>query len=98
MPYVFVTTLIRLEIGPTIVGDEWSDPELMHFLGAELINEFGNNFKSYRTPFCPRIILNKLEERGYRVLTMTGVGQTCIWTCYKEEEQKNVTEDNTLKE
>lgn len=31
------------ENGPTIVGDEWSDPELMHFLGAELVHEFGNN-------------------------------------------------------
>lgn len=25
------------------MGDEWSDPELMEFLGAKLTHEFGNN-------------------------------------------------------
>ncbi|CAF5103584.1 unnamed protein product, partial [Rotaria socialis] len=28
MPYLFVSTRIRLESGPTVVGDEQSDPEL----------------------------------------------------------------------
>ena len=31
------------EFGPTIVGDQWSDPELMQYLGASLMKEFGNN-------------------------------------------------------
>jgi hypothetical protein len=70
MPYVLVTTQIRLvgdgnvslrelyicemlyfrtkyelfqETGPTIVGDEYSDPELMSYLGAVKKIEPGNN-------------------------------------------------------
>jgi hypothetical protein len=39
----FNDVLFFQECGPTIVGDEWSDPELMEFLGAKLINDFGNN-------------------------------------------------------
>lgn len=31
-----------------------------------------------------RIILNKLEKRGYKLKAMTGLGQTCIWTLHKE--------------
>lgn len=39
-----------------------------------------------------RIILNKLEKRGYKLKAMTGLGQTCIWTLHKEldDEWKNV--------
>ena len=40
--------------------------------------------KIYRCPDPPRIVLDKLELRGYHVIGMTGVGQTCIWTLYKE--------------
>ena len=40
--------------------------------------------KSYRCPDPPRIVLDKLELRGYHVIGMTGVGQTCIWTLYKK--------------
>lgn len=32
----------------------------------------------------PRIVLDKLELRGFRVLSMTGVGQTLVWCLYKE--------------
>ena len=42
MPYVLISTQIRLESGPTICGDEKSDRELMTYLGAELIDESGN--------------------------------------------------------
>ena len=31
------------ECGPTICGDEYSDPELMEFLGAKLTKQLGNN-------------------------------------------------------
>jgi hypothetical protein len=31
----------------------------------------------------PRLILNKLEVRGYRLVGMSGIGQTCIWTMHK---------------
>ena len=42
MPYVLISTQIRLESGPTVCGDEESDPKLMEYLGAELIEESGN--------------------------------------------------------
>lgn len=32
----------------------------------------------------PRIVLDKLERRGFRVLSMTGVGQTLVWCLHKE--------------
>lgn len=31
------------ESGPTFVGDEWSDPKLMEYLGASRIKALGNN-------------------------------------------------------
>ena len=34
----------------------------------------------------PRVILNKLDKVGYRVICMAGVGQTCSWTLYAEKE------------
>ena len=42
MPYVIISSLVRVETGPTICGDETSDPELMKELGAELKSEPGN--------------------------------------------------------
>lgn len=32
----------------------------------------------------PRIVLDKLERKGFRVLSMTGVGQTLVWCLHKE--------------
>jgi hypothetical protein len=43
MPHLLVSTRIRLEAGPTILGDERSDPELMAQLGAQLFHEKCNN-------------------------------------------------------
>lgn len=43
MPYLLVSTKIRLESGPTTLGDERSDPELMTQLGAQLFHEKCNN-------------------------------------------------------
>lgn len=31
----------------------------------------------------PRIVLDKLELKGFRVLSMTGVGQTLVWCLHK---------------
>ncbi|XP_059176908.1 uncharacterized protein LOC131956470 isoform X2 [Physella acuta] len=84
MPYVIISTQIRLDVGPTVVGDEWSDRELMEYLDATLIKQLGNNYAQYRTEAAPRVVLEKLEKRGYKLVAMTGVGQTCIWTLHKE--------------
>ena len=45
MPHILLTTQIRLEAGPCIVGDEHSDPELMKYLRAEQRRENGQFFK-----------------------------------------------------
>ncbi|XP_055335293.1 GTP cyclohydrolase 1 feedback regulatory protein-like isoform X2 [Paramacrobiotus metropolitanus] len=89
MPYLLISTEIRLETGPTIVGDADADPELMEYLGAKLLTFYGNTFPEYRTPDVPRVVLDKLALRGYRVVTMSGIGQTCIWTLYKPENDEN---------
>ncbi|ESO90063.1 hypothetical protein LOTGIDRAFT_192160 [Lottia gigantea] len=85
MPYILISTHSRLECGPTVVGDEWSDQELMEYLGATLSKQLGNNFLEYKTQDPARIVLNKLEMKGYRVVGMSGSGQTCIWTLHKAE-------------
>ncbi|XP_061173246.1 GTP cyclohydrolase 1 feedback regulatory protein-like [Saccostrea echinata] len=86
MPFVLISTQIRLETGPTVCGDEWSDPDLMEYLGARLTKALGNNFKEYISVDPVRIILDKLEKRGYKVIAMTGLGQTCIWTLQKDSQ------------
>uniref|UniRef100_A0A671XAA4 Uncharacterized protein n=1 Tax=Sparus aurata TaxID=8175 RepID=A0A671XAA4_SPAAU len=40
-------TQIRLENGPTNVGDEYSDPAVMNYLGARKTTMLGNNFSEY---------------------------------------------------
>jgi len=87
MPYALISTQIRLAIGPTQCGDEWADPELMKYLGAELVHTFGNNFKEYISSDPPRVVLNKMDRIGYKVIASTGVGQTIVWTLYKPDEE-----------
>ncbi|KAL3874407.1 hypothetical protein ACJMK2_037427 [Sinanodonta woodiana] len=103
MPYVLISTQIRLECGPTIVGDEYSDLELMQYLGAISVKSLGNNFIEYRTNDPPRLVLDKLEKKGYRVLSSTGIGSTIVWTLHKEDEpnklstvENNMNFTNTL--
>ncbi|KAL4656426.1 GTP cyclohydrolase 1 feedback regulatory protein [Arapaima gigas] len=86
MPYILISTQIRLETGPTMVGDEHSDPEIMNYLGATKTTMLGNNFSEYHVTDPPRLVLDKLERIGYRVVTMTGVGQTLVWCLHKEVE------------
>ncbi|XP_065067333.1 GTP cyclohydrolase 1 feedback regulatory protein-like [Rhopilema esculentum] len=83
MPYLLISTQIRLENGPTICGDEWTDPEVMKYLECELVQQAGNIFKQYECKYPPRIVLDKLELLGYQVIAMCGAGQTIIWTLKK---------------
>jgi hypothetical protein len=43
MPHLLISTKIRLESGPTTIGDERTDPELIAQLGAHLFHEKCNN-------------------------------------------------------
>ncbi|XP_071961849.1 GTP cyclohydrolase 1 feedback regulatory protein-like isoform X1 [Antedon mediterranea] len=87
MPYVLISTQIRLECGPTICGDESSDPELMAELGAVLTKQVGNNFKEYRSQETARNILNRLELLGYTMVSSAGIGQTMIWTFFRKHRE-----------
>uniref|UniRef100_A0A914WEP0 GTP cyclohydrolase 1 feedback regulatory protein n=1 Tax=Plectus sambesii TaxID=2011161 RepID=A0A914WEP0_9BILA len=86
MPYILISTQIRLECGPTVVGDADSDPELMKALEAMPSKQLGNNFVEYTTVWPPRAVLNKLETLGWKVVGMAGIGQTCAWTLHKTED------------
>lgn len=83
--YVLVSTQIRIENGPTVVGDAESDPVLMERLEARLETRLGNNFAEFVTDWPPRKVLNSLAGLGYRVVAMAGIGQTCVWTLESTE-------------
>uniref|UniRef100_A0A914D1D2 GTP cyclohydrolase 1 feedback regulatory protein n=1 Tax=Acrobeloides nanus TaxID=290746 RepID=A0A914D1D2_9BILA len=82
--YVLISTQINWACGPTLVGDADSEPELMSYLNATKISRLGNNFSEYSTDWAPPKVLNMLAKRGYRVVGIAGVGQTCIWTLFKD--------------
>ena len=44
----------------------------------------------WRTELRPRIVLDLLEKRQYKVVAMTGIGQTCIWTCHIPSEDGTI--------
>ncbi|CAO4374608.1 hypothetical protein L5515_011911 [Caenorhabditis briggsae] len=85
MPYILISTQIRMECGPTMVGDGESDAKLMEKLEAKLMKQLGNEFQEYITKWSPRKVLNQLEKEGWQVVAMAGIGQTCAWTLYKAD-------------
>lgn len=40
----------------------------------------------YHVDEPPRLVLDKLEKIGFRLLSMTGVGQTLVWCLHRETE------------
>ncbi|KAK3888712.1 hypothetical protein Pcinc_007246 [Petrolisthes cinctipes] len=73
MPYMIISTEIRMDTGPTYVGDHKSDPELMAYLEADLIQDPIQSNSCYRTRLLPRQVLNLLEAKGWKVLCSTGI-------------------------
>lgn len=47
------------------------------------------NSWEYYVQDAPRIVLDKLEKCGYRVVSMTGVGQTLVWCLHKESLERS---------
>lgn len=41
-------------------------------------------FFRYVTDWPPRMVLDRLSREGFRIITMAGIGQTCVWTMAKE--------------
>ena len=41
--------------------------------------------KEYICSDPPRVVLDKMEKIGYKVIASTGVGQTIVWTLYKPD-------------
>eukprot|EP00118_Oscarella_pearsei_P009270 m.52507 g.52507 ORF g.52507 m.52507 type:complete len:86 (+) comp34215_c0_seq2:3649-3906(+) len=83
--YLLIATQIRLSTGPTICGDDRSDPAIMKAIGATLTTEIGKSFSEYVSGDAPRVVLDKLEQYGFRVVSSSGVGQTIIWTMHRED-------------
>ncbi|VDM58247.1 unnamed protein product [Angiostrongylus costaricensis] len=68
MPYMLISTQIRLEVGPTFVGDGYSDKGLMEKLRAKPSQQLGNEFVEYMTALAPRQVLDILESEGWKVV------------------------------
>ncbi|TRY63481.1 hypothetical protein TCAL_00365 [Tigriopus californicus] len=84
MTYAIISAQVRLETGPTRVGDDQSDPDLMRSLDAHWIRPMGENVSFWRTELPPRGVVNRLAAQGFRVVSTTGVGQTFVVTLFKE--------------
>lgn len=39
--------------------------------------------KEYVVPDPPRVVLDKLEQLGYLVVSSSGIGQTIVWTLHR---------------
>ncbi|VDO71294.1 unnamed protein product [Heligmosomoides polygyrus] len=98
MPYLLISTQIRLEIGPTFVGDSESDQALMERLQAKPSRQLGNEFVEYMTSLTPRQVLNILEKEGWKVVQTATlvklaaggflVGSTALYLAQKSVQRK----------
>uniref|UniRef100_A0A8C4R4X6 GTP cyclohydrolase 1 feedback regulatory protein n=1 Tax=Eptatretus burgeri TaxID=7764 RepID=A0A8C4R4X6_EPTBU len=81
------------ENSPTVVGDSSSDPALMRILDAEKVKE-----PEYRVWNHVRVVLDKLEEEGYSVISMTTVEKTIVWCLHKPYLTENLHMKDQLPE
>ena len=56
---------------------------LVYFLFIFIVT----NSTEWRTEYLPRLVLDLLEERGYKVIASTGMGQTMVWTLHISAEE-----------
>ena len=50
-------------------------------LSAELISDRDSCNITYKATEAPYFVLSKLRESGYRVVGVSSVEETCVWTC-----------------
>ncbi|OQR83414.1 GTP cyclohydrolase 1 feedback regulatory-like protein [Achlya hypogyna] len=81
--FLLVSTEVTVTTGPTIVGDETSDADLMKTLGARLVQAKCQTYKHYAVAAPPRAVLDQLERLGFELKGMSGLGQSLVWTLHK---------------
>lgn len=72
------------------------DREIPHLWKVQWLLCLCSFSSEYHVDDPPRLVLDKLEKIGFRVLTMTGVGQTLVWCLHKETEWSIVERVLTL--
>ena len=90
-----------LTAGPTKLGDEeFFDDNLIRILEVERLPCGSSRGTKLRSSRPPRVVLNQLEQQGYKVIGVTsgdsgkslgshGIEQRVIWTLHKENSANN---------
>ena len=90
-PYVLVRTLMNttdpdkaFSETSTYIEFWCSQESAQHVVGdlsVKLVSD-GNSYNiTYKTTEAPYYVLSRLKEKGYRVVGVSSVGETCVWTC-----------------
>ena len=77
--YLILTTEISVRTGPTTVGKEGSNSELMEKLGATLVKSnstLGTSF--WESPADMSEVMCLAKGLGYKFVSSSGLGQTFI--------------------
>ena len=89
--YVLVRTLMNTKDPDKAFSETstyiefWCAPNSRQYvfcgLSAELISDRDSWNVTYKTTEAPYFVLNKVKDSGYRVVGVSSVGETCVWTC-----------------
>ena len=89
-PYVLVRTLMNTKdpdkaFSETSTYIEFWCPHnfgqhVVDGLSVELVSNNCHNI-TCKTILAPYYVLSRLKENGYRVIGVSSVGETCVWTC-----------------
>ena len=89
--YVLVRTLMNTKDPDKAFSETstyiefWCPPNSSQYvvcgLSVELISDRDSFNVTYKTTEAPYFVLNKVKDSGYRVVGVSSVGETCVWTC-----------------